>query len=142
MGVVLVLAMATLFVPVMAQSLGGSSSMDILGQNGGIFETEGSALRFPDTADTNFDSLTVGDDKVLAIGSFWQPAPMTIATNNLVIKKNQDSGACECCSSGDVSCQDCCLKTNIEQVKVGHRTATAFGFATATNNVKLVLNQQ
>jgi hypothetical protein len=126
----------------MAQGLAGSGSVDILGKDGGIFETTGSAFRFPDVADTNFDSLTVGNDRALAIGNFWQRTPMTIATNNLEIKKNQDSGACDCCTSGDASCQDCCLKVNLEQISVGNRAATAFGFAAATNNVKIVTNQQ
>jgi len=142
MGVVLVLAMAILSVPVMGQGMSGSGSVDILGKNGGIFETDGSAFRFPELTDTNVDSLTVGNDKALAIGSFWHRAPMAVATNNLEIKKNQDSGACECCSSGDVSCQDCCIKVNLEQINVGNRNAMAFGFAAATNNVKIVTNQQ
>jgi hypothetical protein len=120
-----------LSVPVMAQGMSGSGGVDILGTNGGIFETEGSAFRFPEAADTNFDSLTVGNDKALAIGSFWHRGPMAVATNNLEIKKNQDSGAC-----------DSCLKVNVEQVTVGNRNALAFGSAAAVNNVKLVLNQQ
>jgi hypothetical protein len=131
MGVLLVLAIAMLSVPVMAQGMSGSGGVDILGTNGGIFETEGSAFRFPEVADTNFDSLTVGNDKALAIGSFWHRGPMAVATNNLEIKKNQDSGAC-----------DSCLKVNVEQVTVGNRNALAFGSAAAVNNVKLVLNQQ
>jgi hypothetical protein len=142
MGVLLVLAIALLSVPVMGQGMSGSGSVDILGKNGGIFETDGSAFRFPELTDTNVDSLTVGNDKALAIGSFWHRGPMAVATNNLEIKKNQDSGACECCSSGDVSCQDCCIKVNLEQINVGNRNAMAFGFAAATNNVKVVTNQQ
>ena len=142
MGVLLVLAIAMLSVPVMAQGMSGSGGVDILGTNGGIFETEGSAFRFPEVADTNFDSLTVGNDKALAIGSFWHRGPMAVATNNLEIKKNQDSGACECCSSGEASCKDCCIKVNIDQIKIGSRDAMAFGFASATNNDKIVTNQQ
>ena len=138
----MVLAMAILSVPVMAQGMSGSGSVDILGKNGGIFETDGSAFRFPELTDTNVDSLIVGNDKALAFGSIWRRAPMAVATNNLEIKKNQDSGACECCSSGDVSCQDCCTKVNLEQIAVGNRNAMAFGFAAATNNVKIVTNQQ
>jgi len=138
----LVLAMAILSVPVMGQGMSGSGNVDILGKNGGIFETDGSAFRFPELTDTNVDSLTVGNDKALAIGSFWHRGPMAVATNNLEVKKNQDSGACECCNSGDVSCQDCCIKVNLEQIKVGNRNAMAFGFAAATNNVKIVTNQQ
>ncbi len=142
MGVILVLAIAMLSVPVMAQGMSGSGGVDILGTNGGIFETEGSAFRFPEATDTNFDSLTVGNDKALAIGGFWHRGPMAVATNNLEIKKNQDSGACECCTSGDASCQDCCLKVNVEQITVGNRNAMAFGSAAAVNNIKIVINQQ
>ena len=131
MGVLLVLAIAMLSVPVMAQGMSGSGGVDILGTNGGIFETEGSAFRFPELTDTNVDTLTVGSDKAMAIGSFWHRGPMAVATNNLEIKKNQDSGAC-----------DSCLKVNVEQVTVGNRNALAFGSAAAVNNVKLVLNQQ
>ena len=131
MGVLLVLAIAMLSVPVMAQGISGSGGVDILGTNGGIFETEGSAFRFPELTDTNVDTLTVGSDKAMAIGSFWHRGPMAVATNNLVIKKNQDTGAC-----------DSCLKVNVEQVTVGNRNALAFGSAAAVNNVKLVLNQQ
>jgi hypothetical protein len=142
MGVLLVLAIAILSVPVMGQGISGSGSVDILGKNGGIFETDGSAFRFPELTDTNVDSLTVGNDKALAIGSFWHRGPMAVATNNLEVKKNQDSGACECCSSGDISCQDCCVKVNLEQISIGNRNAMAFGFAAATNNMKIVTNQQ
>ena len=135
-----------LSVPVMAQQgISGNGGVDILGQNGGIFETDGSAFRFPEFQDTNAGSVTVGNDKALAFGNAWQKSPATFATNNLEIKKNQDSGECTCCNGGIDNaspCQDCCIKVNIEQVKVGNREATAFGFATATNNIKLVTNQQ
>ena len=142
MGVLLVLAMAILSVPAMAQGMSGSGSVDILGKDGGIFETEGSAFRFPELTDTNAASVTVGNDKALAFGSIWRRAPMAVATNNLEVKHNQDSGVCECCDSGDISCQDCCTKVNLEQITVGNRNAMAFGFAAATNNVKIVANQQ
>jgi hypothetical protein len=145
MGVLLVLAIAMLSVPVMAQGISGSGGVDILGTNGGIFETDGSAFRFPELTDTNVDTLTVGNDRALAFGGFWHRGPMAVATNNLEIKKNQDSGACDCCTSGEAgksSCQDCCIKVNVEQVTVGNRNALAFGSAAAVNNVKLVLNQQ
>ena len=136
------LAIAVLSVPVMAQGIAGNGGVDILGQNGGIFETTGSAFRFPEYQDTNVDTLTIGNDKALAFGVPWHKAPVTFATNNLEIKKNQDSGACDCCSDNSVSCQDCCIKVNIDQIKVGNRDALAFGFAAATNNVKVVANQQ
>ena len=128
----------------MAQGMGGNGGVDILGKDGGIFETDGSAFKFPEFQDTNVDSLTVGNDKALAFGNMWGNIDPT-ATNNLEIKKNQDSGECTCCNGGiDYAspCQDCCIKVNLEQVKVGDREAMAFGFASATNNVKLVTNQQ
>jgi len=105
----------------------------------GIFETEGSLFKFPVDQDTSLDSLVVGDDKALAFGMTWGIDPPAIAENNLEIKKNQDSGDCVCCPT---NCTDCCIKINLEQIKVGNREAMAFGFATATNNVKIVTNQQ
>jgi len=137
----MVLAMAMISVPVLAQGLAGSGGVDILGKDGGIFETEGSAFKFPEFQDTNVDTLNVGNDKALAIGNMWGNIDPT-ATNNLEIKKNQDSGECTCCRTGEAPCHDCCIKVNLEQVNVGNREAMAFGFATATNNVKLVTNQQ
>ncbi|MCX6672874.1 MAG: hypothetical protein NTY37_03745 [Methanothrix sp.] len=135
--------MAMLSVPVMAQGIAGNGGVDILGRdgNGGIFETDGSAFRFPDGQDTNIDTLTVGNDKALAFGNNWKKTAIATATNNLEIKKNQDSGACEQCQMDGV-CMDPCIKVNIDQIKVGNREAMAFGFATATNNVKIVANQQ
>jgi hypothetical protein len=128
----------------MAQGIAGNGGVDILGKDGGIFETDGSAFKFPEFQDTNVDSLTVGNDKALAIGNLWGNIDPT-ATNNLEIKKNQDSGECTCCNGGIDNaspCQDCCIKVNLEQVTVGNREAMAFGFASATNNVKIVTNQQ
>jgi hypothetical protein len=134
----------------MAQGIAGNGGVDILGKEGGIFETDGSAFRFPEFQDTNVDSLTVGNDKALAFGNPWGNIDPT-ATNNLEIKKNQDSGECTCCKDQTdcnsprdrkSPCQDCCIKVNIDQIKVGNRVAMAFGFASATNNVKIVANQQ
>jgi hypothetical protein len=143
----MVLAMAMLCVPVMAQGLAGNGGVDILGRDGsgGIFETEGAAFRFPEYQDTNVDTLTVGNDKALAFGNIWQKTPIATATNNLEIKKNQDSGECnqaDCCQVEGLPCTDCCVKVNIDQINVGNREAMAFGFASATNNVKIVANQQ
>ena len=41
-----------------------------------------------------------------------------------------------------IGCTDTCIKVNVDQIKVGNREAMAFGFASATNNVKIVANQQ
>ena len=126
----------------MAQGIAGNGGVDILGKDGGIFETDGSAFKFPEFQDTNVDSLTVGNDKALAIGNLWGNIDPT-ATNNLEIKKNQDSGECICSNGGiDNASPTCCIKVNMEQVNVGNREAMAFGSATATNNIKVVVNQQ
>jgi hypothetical protein len=120
--------------------LSTACALDVLGD--GIFETTDAALSFPAAADTNFDKIVVGNDRAMAFG---QVDPIATATNNLEIKKNQDSGKCDCCpvtEEGSESCHDCCIKVNYEDITVGDRTATAFGFASATNNVKIVTNQQ
>ena len=161
---VLAMALAAFAVPAMAQSaMIGSGGVDILGT--GIFETGGNAFKFPVAADTNFDSIEVGNDKALAIGGFAQfSGPFSsnnaavTAQNNLKIKKNQDSGECACCQALDASypCRDCCTKYNVEQIKVGSRSATAIGLSAqgafpfawntastlAQNNVEIVTNQQ
>jgi hypothetical protein len=140
-----------LSISAMAQNdygLAGSGNVDILGT--GIFETDGSLIRFPEAQDTNIDTLEVGNDRALAFGNIWQKTPLATATNNLEIKKNQDSGMCRYCNEttylpdGTIidGCSDCCTKVNIDQIKVGDRNAMAFGFAAATNNVKIVANQQ
>jgi len=143
------LAIAILSLPAMAQGnygLAGSGGVDILGT--GIFETEGSLIRFPEAQDTNIDTLVVGNDKALAFGNIWQKTPLATATNNLEIEKNQDSGACAPCSyevDDEITlfnCKDSCIKVNVDQIKVGNREAMAFGFAAATNNVKIVADQQ
>ena len=143
------LAMAFLSVPVMAQTAMGGDKVDILGD--GIFETDGSAFTFPVYQDTSYGSVQVGNDKATAFGmgkSFpfgFSNGPAS-AQNNLEIKKNQDSGACDPCVANDAEgnpiCQDSCLKLNIAQIKVGNRESLAFGFAQAANNVKIVDNQQ
>jgi hypothetical protein len=137
-GVLMVLAIAMLSVLAMSQDYGlaGNGGVDILGT--GIFETDGAAFRFPSMQDTNIDSLIVGNDRALAIGPGIDP----IATNNLEIKKNQDSGECNRIIDNVSPCQDCCFKVNIDQIKVGNREAMAFGLSEATNNVKIVANQQ
>ena len=150
----MVLAMAMLSVPVLAQGLAGNGGVDILGRDGsgGIFETDGSAFRFPELQDTNIDALTVGNDNALAFGNLWQKTPIATATNNLEIKKNQDSGVNGYgnattwdAATGFVTSDtpiDWNIKVNIDQIKVGNRNAMAFGYASATNNVKIVANQQ
>ncbi len=164
----MLLALVVVFVvvPILSMADDGYSAngVDVLGQ--GIFETSGAAFKFYEGQDTNVDNLVVGNDKAISngwAGVFpWDNNGPAVATNNLEIKKNQDSGACECCKAYDDSgqpcqagddaalgcggkqsnCHDCCIKVNLEDLKVGNRDAMAFGLATATNNVKIVTNQQ
>lgn len=160
----LAMALAVFAVPAMAMgALAGSGGVDILGE--GIFETGDMAFRFSEDANANYDSVEVGDDSALAIGGIWQGAlgfsdqrAAVTAQNNLKIKKNQDTGDCECCQALDTSCpcRDCCTKVNLEQIKVGSRSATAIGLTLqggfpftrqtastlAQNNVEIVTNQQ
>ena len=155
---VLAMAVAALAAPAMAHSaLAGTDGVDVLGD--GIFETEGTAFQLA-TADTNFDSVEVGNDNARAIGIGLGSFPFNnnagaVARNNLEIKKNQDSGDCACCQALDTSCpcKDCCIKYNVENIKVGSRNAFAVGIgagvgpfadntgAVAENNVKIVTNQ-
>ena len=134
------LALALLSVPVIASmddSFFGNTD------GAGIFDTEISSMSFPAFQDTNVDSLVVGNDKAIAFGSLWQTGFRSPkATNNLEIKKNQDSGGCAACQDFNGTCTDSCITVNLESIKVGDRDAMAFGFATATNNVKIVTNQQ
>jgi hypothetical protein len=138
----MVLAMALFFAPAMAENAMGGDSVDIL--HNGIFETDGNAFSFPvDFLNTNYGSIQVGDDKASSFGmgsSFpfgYKNGPAN-AENNLEIKKNQDAGPRFDVESGF----DTSNKLNIEQIKVGDRTAQAFGYATAINNVKIVSNQE
>jgi len=152
MVVLMALFVALSFVPAMAQeSFGadaytGTGGVDVL--RDGIFEAEGNIFQFPSFVDTNFKSVEIGDDNAFAVGWPWSMRSMNgpaNAANSLEIKNNQDTGLCECCQTIDsveCPCQDCCLKLNAENIKVGDRTARAFGFASATNNIKIVSNQQ
>ncbi len=151
------MAVAAFAAPAMAHSaIAGSGGVDVLGE--GIFETEGTAFKLP-PADTNFDSIEVGNDWAFAVG-VGGGIPVgnigaAVAKNDLEIKKNQDSGDCACCQALDTSCpcKDCCNKYNVEHIKVGDRRALAVGVgggiplgnvggAVATNTVKIVTNQQ
>jgi hypothetical protein len=146
----IVLAIALLAVPAMA------SSADVLGTYGGIFETEESAFNFPASQDTNIESLTVGNEKAMAFNNIWQKIGKASATNNLEIKKNQESGDCDCCQRGldcvspsvgsrvanHTPCKDCCVKVNLDQISAGNREAFAFGHSSAENYVKIVTNQK
>ena len=146
----MVLAVAMLSV----SALAGCDGEGVLAS--GIFETEESSIKFPAGQDTNIDSLEVGNDKALAYGSIFMKTPKATATNNLEIKKNQDSGNCECCQrsfdnaspnidcrmANHTPCKDCCTKVNADQISAGNREAFAFGHSSAENYVKIVTNQK
>jgi len=159
------MALAVYAAPAIAQSMAaaGTGGVDILGQ--GIFETGGSAFKVPANSHTNFDTVEIGNDNALAIGGtvqfggpFGSNQAAVTAQNNLKIKKNQDSGECQCCQaiSENCPCQDCCVRYNVEQIKAGSRSATAIGLsaqgpfpfaynansALAQNNVEIATNQQ
>ena len=137
--IIFALAMALAFFAVPAMA-GACGSDEVLGQ--GLYETENSAFTIPARADVNFDQMSVGNDQAFATGR-------AVAENNLKIKKNQDSGATDCCAPVGGGCNDCGNKVNIENLKVGARTAIASGFGPgvppavtkATNNVEIVTNQ-
>jgi hypothetical protein len=143
--VLLIALLATMsIVPTMAQYT-GTDGVDVL--RDGIFEAEGSLFQFPSWVDVSYKSVEIGDDDAFAVGWPWtmtSPNGPANAANSLEIKNNQDTGECACCQSlnAECPCQDCCLKMNAESIKIGDRTAMAFGFATATNSIKIVTNQQ
>ncbi len=156
---VLAMALAAFAAPALAQTaMIGSGGVDILGQ--GIFETGGSAFKFPAAVNANYDSIKVmGTDRAQAIGAGVGPGigiglavnTATVnAANNLRIKKNQDTG-------DSLTCTACSPKYNVETIEVGNRVAQAigagvggigiraagnFGGVSATNNVEIVTNQQ
>jgi hypothetical protein len=135
--VILLLAIAAIIIPVIAEdAIVGANSVDLLGN--GIFQSAGNAFRFPVVVNTNYNSVTVGDDKATAIGTgrvfpFGNPNPK--AQNNLAILKSQHSGENTSPNS------DYTLKVNLNQIKAGSRTASASGYASSVNNVKIVDNQ-
>jgi hypothetical protein len=137
--VILLLAIAALIIPAMAENaIVGAGNVDVLGD--GIFQSSGNAFRFPIVSNTNYDSVTVGNDKALALGigkvfPFGFRSSLPRAENNLVILKSQDTG-------GNTSPEGSfTLKVNLNQIKAGSRTSSASGDASSVNNVKIVDNQ-
>lgn len=136
-----------LFVPAQVQGMDsdfglvGDGGVDILGS--GIFQTQGSAFRFPSMQDTNIGDVKVGNDMASAFGSIWVNGRKPIATNRLEIKKNQDSGNCSPCGIGIANCSPgLCVNVNIDNIVVGNRKAVAHGSASSLNRIKVVSNQQ
>jgi hypothetical protein len=135
--VILLLAIAALVIPVMAEdAIVGANGVDILGN--GIFQSAGNAFRFPLVSNTNYNSVTVGNDKATALGMgkvFGFGGSLPKAQNNLEILKSQNSGENTSPDSSFV------LKVNLNQIKAGSRIASASGYASSVNNVKVVDNQ-
>lgn len=135
----MLLAIAALVIPVVAENaIVGAGSVDILG--GGIFQSSGNAFRFPILSNTNYDSVTVGNDRAQALGMgkvfpFGFGSSLPKAENNLLILKSQNTGE-NASPEGAYT-----LKANFNQIKAGSRTASASGEASSVNNVKIVDNQ-
>jgi hypothetical protein len=137
-------------ITVLAVSISGysmaGSSVDALG--GGIFESESRACNFLITNSTNYDSVIVGNDMAVSFGNYWRQGifgPQAMAQNDLEIEKNQMSGNKTCCFSTEVnasSCRQCDPQINLEQTRIGNRTAFAYGNAAGVNNMKIVTNQE
>lgn len=138
-GIVIVLA-ATLFV---VPALG---LIDDNLVSAGLYQSDGTSLRFPQVNNVNFDSITSGNDNALAFGPEWgfKSSIPPKATNNLEITKAQKAG-----TSGTSSIDpnygfqiNNSTTINIEQIKLGNRQALAFGSAVATNNIKITVAQE
>ncbi|HWQ19853.1 MAG TPA: hypothetical protein VN455_08760, partial [Methanotrichaceae archaeon] len=88
--------------------------------------------------DTNRDTMDIGKEVALAFTASFFGKDAARATNDLEIKKNQDSGECVSCPDG---CNNACVKHNLEKIWVGDRDASAHGSGDSNNHVKLVSNQ-
>ncbi|MDD1742414.1 MAG: hypothetical protein LUQ47_03680 [Methanotrichaceae archaeon] len=151
MVVILALAMMVSALAALAMASGerGGCKDGDCGLGEAIFETK-NAITFPTGQNANFDQLVVGNDKAIAVAPLfnrfgWDPK----AENNLeIIKKQETIDNCSPCCGSDLyelecdSCADACSLVNVDQIKVGDRTAIASGPHTfATNNVKIVAIQ-
>ena len=133
--IIFALAMALAFFAAPAMAICGSS--DVLEM--GVYETATTAFTIPAKVDVNHDQLAVGPDAAIAVLGGQ-------AENKLKIKKNQDSGATDCCAPVGGGCNDCGNKVNVEDLRVANRVAIAlgispFGPSRANNNVEIVTNQ-
>ncbi|MCJ7444041.1 MAG: hypothetical protein MUO26_05855 [Methanotrichaceae archaeon] len=146
MAVILAVAMVLAsFAAVAIAQNSGCDDCSVLGQA----EFLSNPITFVAGQDTNIDQLEVGNDKAFAYGPGWGWAADPHATNNLLIEKSQHAvdNCSPCCTENSVgldceACKNGCSVVNIEQIKVGSRTATAIGPSTwATNNVKIVATQ-
>lgn len=136
------LILATLALAVMGNSEAEQSiigdNIDLLGQS--MFGTEDSAFMFSNEQDTNFDSVTIGDDEAIALGVPCKRLRSAAkAQNEVQIKKDQNSGT----PRNEIdNCSPCSVKYNLEHIEIGDRDALAIGSASAVNHIKIVANQQ
>lgn len=80
----------------------------------------------PPVINRNFDSLTLGDQRTIAMAA--DPA---VAENSIIIKKSQNK---ECCSNND--------GLNYDVIRAGDQLAGAFHDSKASNRIKIVSNQE
>jgi len=146
----MVLAVAAIAVP--AVTADGGCKDSVLGE--AVFQT--GDISFPAGQDANFDQINVGNDKAIAVAGpmrFFGFDP--VAKNTLNIDKVQKSlQECKSCCETDQkempqgatvmefgpspdhcsACQNACSLINVEQIKVGDRTAIASGPSTTAEN--------
>lgn len=80
----------------------------------------------PPVLNRNFDSLTLGNQRTIAMAA--DPA---VAENSIIIKKSQSK---ECCSNNDA--------LNYDEIRAGDQLAGAFHDSKASNRIKIVSNQR
>jgi hypothetical protein len=146
LGIIVVLVLASFAVPALGISGAtmGASNVNIL--SGGVFENGSKGSNVSLGQPINFDSVSVGNDVATAFGNYWDQSifgHQAKAENNVEIKKNQTSGPSICCNvSSTTLCRECAPQVNIEQIRLGDRKAFAYGNAEASNNIKIVTNQE
>jgi hypothetical protein len=142
--VMLVLASFTVTALGINDATRGASNVDILSVGVSESGSEGGNVSLGQTI--NFDSVSVGNDVATAFGNYWDQSifgHQANAENNVEIKKNQMSGPSICCNvPPTILCRECAPQVNLEQIRLGDRKAFAYGNAEASNNIKIVTNQE
>lgn len=96
-------------------------------------------------ANMNFDSVSSGEQKAFA---FWNGK----ASNDLLVKKDQTAGSaafqglfplveCDCDAADQVMMEGSPDLINIEMISSGNQFATATGYATAKNTIRVCSTQ-
>lgn len=93
--------------------------------------------------DKNSGSIEVGKSNASAIGPIGMPSCVSgreaAAANNIEIKKNQNAGGCTPCQD---NCGDACIKADLDLIKIGDRSSSAWGSSEVNNNVRIITNQE